>query len=522
MDQTPSVLRCAIYTRKSTEEGLEQEFNTLQAQRESAEAYVLSQRQAGWSVLPERYDDGGFSGASMDRPALRKLLMQIEARQIDCVLVYKVDRLSRSLLDFARLMEQFERYGVSFVSVTQDFNSTTSLGRLTLHILLSFAQFEREIISERTRDKLSAARRKGKWIGGSPVLGYDIAAQGGKLIVNQEEALQVGEMFRICRETGTLEATLRAVAERGFTTKAWTAKNGNRHLAKPLGKSSLRLLLSNLLYTGSVSHKGTEYPGEHEAIVDRELWAAVGEQLQLNSAHLRGKKHHPQDALLQNLLRCGACQSPMVTRSTNRKGNHYAYYGCAKAQAGQGAGKCSAGAVAAVDIEGSLTRQLEPVLGTQISRPVLQQSVQRVTYLALTGRVSVTMRDGSALEYVMPRPNRPGVRSNTPPSLGRVPRITRVLSLAIKLKQLLSNGVAGSYKDIAELSHISRARMSQIMRLTELAPEIQEELLFLPRKVRGTEGIYESDLRQIAREIDWARQQTLFRAAMDLAANCRP
>jgi site-specific DNA recombinase len=286
-DQTPRVLRCAIYTRKSTDEGLEQDFNSLHAQRESAEAYVLSQRQAGWSILPDHYDDGGFSGASIDRPALRNLLMQVEARAIDCVLVYKVDRLSRSLLDFARLMELFERCGVSFISVTQDFNSTTSLGRLTLHILLSFAQFEREIISERTRDKLSAARRKGKWIGGSPVLGYDIAPQGGKLVVNEVEAGQVRETFRICHEAGTLQAAFLAVHERGFTTKEWTARSGKRHPAKPLARSTLRLLLSNVLYTGSVSYKGTVYAGEHEAIVDPQLWAAVGERLQVNSAHLK-------------------------------------------------------------------------------------------------------------------------------------------------------------------------------------------------------------------------------------------
>ena len=197
MSESPSAPRCAIYTRKSTEEGLEQEFNTLQAQRESAEAYIASQRLLGWSVLEERYDDGGFSGASLDRPALSRLLAAVEAGGIDCVVVYKVDRLSRSLLDFARLISVFERHGVSFVSVTQDFSTTSSLGRLTLNILLSFAQFEREMIGERTRDKVSAARRKGKWTGGIPVLGYDVDARGGRLVVNEEEALRVREIF--CR-----------------------------------------------------------------------------------------------------------------------------------------------------------------------------------------------------------------------------------------------------------------------------------------------------------------------------------
>jgi len=188
MNEKAGPLRCAIYTRKSTEEGLQQEFNSLQAQREAAESYIASQRHSGWIALPNVYDDGGFSGATIERPALKQLLADIECGDIDCVVVYKVDRLSRSLLDFARLMAVFEERKISFVSVTQEFNTTTSLGRFTLNILLSFAQFEREIISERTRDKLGAARRKGKWIGGIPVLGYDVHPDGGRLIVNPGEA----------------------------------------------------------------------------------------------------------------------------------------------------------------------------------------------------------------------------------------------------------------------------------------------------------------------------------------------
>ena len=186
-----SRLRCAIYTRKSTEEGLDQDFNTLDAQREAAEAFILSQRREGWIAMPQLYDDGGFTGANMDRPALAMLLKAVEAGEVDCVVVYKVDRLSRSLLDFTRMLSVFEKHQVSFVAVTQQFNTSTSLGRLTLNILLSFAQFERELISERTRDKMSAARRKGKWVGGCPVLGYDVDPGGGRLVVNEEEAEQV-------------------------------------------------------------------------------------------------------------------------------------------------------------------------------------------------------------------------------------------------------------------------------------------------------------------------------------------
>src|SRR4051812_23137723 len=311
-------MRRAIYTRKSTEEGLEQEFNSLHAQREAAEAYILSQRQSGWVALPDRFDDGGFSGAGIDRPALRKLLLDVEAQRVDCVLVYKVDRLSRSLLDFARLMELFERRGVSFVSVTQDFNSTTSLGRLTLNILLSFAQFEREIIGERTRDKLGAARRKGKWIGGFPVLGYDVHPQGGRLVVDPREAEQVRQIYGLFSQAGTLEEALRRVHAQGLTTKEWTSKKGRRHAARPFSKMNLRLLLSNVLYTGSVNHKGKVYPGEHEGIVDQVLWDAVNATLEINGAHQRGKKHQKADAPLAKVLYCGRCEGAMAATHTSK------------------------------------------------------------------------------------------------------------------------------------------------------------------------------------------------------------
>jgi DNA invertase Pin-like site-specific DNA recombinase len=215
-------VRCAIYTRKSTEEGLEQNFNSLQAQREAGEAYIRSQQQSGWVALEREYDDGGCSGANLERPALQRLLDDVAAGRVDAVVVYKVDRLSRSLFDFARLMGVFEQRGVSFVSVTQDFNTSTSMGRLTLNVLLSFAQFERELIRERTRDKLGAARRKGKWIGGIPILGYDVAPGGGRLMVNEVEAEQVRQIFAIAAAGESLDAIGEEIARRGIKTKQWT------------------------------------------------------------------------------------------------------------------------------------------------------------------------------------------------------------------------------------------------------------------------------------------------------------
>ncbi len=257
---SPPKMRCAIYTRKSTEEGLNQPFNSLEAQREAAEAYIQSQRHVGWSALPERYDDGGYTGANLQRPALRKLLADIAAGAIECVVVYKVDRLSRSLLDFARLMETLERHGVSLVSVTQPLNTTVSLGRLMLNILLSFAQFEREIIAERTRDKMRAARRKGKWVGGIAILGYEVARGGGKLVVNAEQARRVRAIFAVARECDSLGELLARVQAQGWTNKGW--RKGSS-AGRPFTKASLRRLLTNALYIGKVRQQGETYAGEH-------------------------------------------------------------------------------------------------------------------------------------------------------------------------------------------------------------------------------------------------------------------
>ena len=306
------VIRCAVYTRKSTEEGLAQEFNSLDAQREAAEAYIASQKHEGWTLVPDAYNDGGFTGANMDRPALRRLLADIEADRIDCVLVYKVDRLSRSLLDFARIVEIFEKHRVSFVSVTQQLNSSSSMGRLTLNILLSFAQFEREMIAERTRDKMSAARRKGKWVGGIPVLGYDVDPRGGRLVVNPDEAGQVQAIFKVYAESRSLIPAVRELNRRGWTTKKWTTKDGREHTGQQFTKNGLYRLLTNVIYTGQVNHKGTIYPGEHAPIVDAATWERVQERLRGNGVDGGREVRNRYGALLRGLLHCDACQTAMV------------------------------------------------------------------------------------------------------------------------------------------------------------------------------------------------------------------
>ena len=311
-------LRCAIYTRKSTQEGLDQDFNTLDAQRESAEAYIASQKQEGWTCLSERYDDGGFTGGNMQRPALKRLLEDINAGKIDCVVVYKVDRLSRSLLDFSRMIETFDKQNVSFVSVTQEFNTTSSMGRLTLNILLSFPQFEREIISERTRDKMGAARRKGKRLGGMPVLGYDVDSQTRRLVVDPEEAKQVRAMFQLYLDRGGLVSTVRELAHRGWVTKRWTTRKATVVGGRPFNKANLHYLLTNVTYLGRVKYQDQIYDGEHEAIVAGELFERVQSQLSQNRRVRKRTPANGQAGILEHLLYCTACDARMSHTYTSK------------------------------------------------------------------------------------------------------------------------------------------------------------------------------------------------------------
>lgn len=266
---------CAIYTRKSTTEGLDQDFTSLDNQRESAENYIKSQQNEGWVMLNERYDDGGFTGANIERPGLQKLLSDIKEKKIDCVVVYKVDRLSRSLLDFSQLLEFFDKNNVTFVSVTQNFNTNTSMGRLTLNILLSFAQFEREIISERTRDKMGAARKRGQWMGGRAPMGYDINRETKKLIINETEAKFIREIFDLYIEHASLLKVAIILNEKGYTTKRWVTKKGKVCSGISFGRTHVQEIIRNVLYIGKVNYKGQIYNGEQPAIIDEGTFKKV-------------------------------------------------------------------------------------------------------------------------------------------------------------------------------------------------------------------------------------------------------
>jgi site-specific DNA recombinase len=353
-----NVVRCAIYTRKSTEDGLEQEFNTLDAQRESAEAYITSQQHAGWVCLADRYDDGGYTGGNMERPALKRLMTDIQAGRVNCVMVYKVDRLSRSLLDFAKMMETFENHEVAFVSVTQQFNTATSMGRLVLNVLLSFAQFEREMISERTRDKIAATRRKGKWSGGQPLLGYDVI--GKKLVVNPEEAERVRQILRLYLELQGLVPTITALRRRGWTTKRWTTRKGTPCGGQPFCKNTLYKLLTNVVYIGQLKYKTEVHKGEHEAIVSQEVFDQVHKLLKQNGNAGGRAVRNKYGALLRGLLRCKACNCSMTHTYSSRGNRRYRYYACSNAQK-HGWKVCPSPSVPAGEIERFVVERIKSV-----------------------------------------------------------------------------------------------------------------------------------------------------------------
>jgi DNA invertase Pin-like site-specific DNA recombinase len=340
-------LRCAIYTRKSSEEGLEQEFNSLHAQREACEAYIASQRSEGWVVLRDQYDDGGVSGGTLERPGLKALMQDIEDGLIDVVVVYKIDRLSRSLADFAKLVEVFDRTGVTFVSVTQQFNTTTSMGRLTLNILLSFAQFEREVTAERIRDKFAASRKKGIWMGGVPPYGYRV--ENRKLIVDEEKAEHIRWIFSRFVEIGSATELARQIDQRGLLTP-----NGNR-----IDKKYLYRLLNNRAYIGEAVHKGESYPGEHEAILDRVVWDKVHTILQ-ESPHKRAANTRAETPALLKGLIYGPDGAAFTPTHTRKRGKLYRYY-VSQTILKHGAGSCPIGRVTAGEIETAVIDQVRAV-----------------------------------------------------------------------------------------------------------------------------------------------------------------
>ena len=388
-------MRCAIYTRKSTEEGLDMDYNSLDAQRDACQAYIASQKSEGWVALRDAYDDGGFSGGTLNRPGVQRLLEDVQEGLIDVIVVYKIDRLSRSLADFSKLVELFDQHKVTFVSVTQSFNTTTSMGRLTLNILLSFAQFERELGGERVRDKIAASRAKGIWMGGFPPLGYDVIER--KLVPNPAEVKLVRRIFESFIAIGSVTVLVKQLRAEGVMTKSWTTIKEKDRQGKLVDKGWLYKLFKNPVVIGIAAYKGKHYPGEHEAILDKAIWDQVQEMLARNDVAQRARINRPSNApaLLKGLI--FASDGWAMTPGHTKKGGRYYRYYVNTATMKIGRDACEVTRVAAGDIDAKVVDQVRKVL---LAPEVIAQAVREVQKLAPETDEQQTIQTLQSIESV--------------------------------------------------------------------------------------------------------------------------
>jgi DNA invertase Pin-like site-specific DNA recombinase len=533
-----SVIRCAIYTRKSSEEGLEQEFNSLDAQREACEAYIKSQKSAGWVALPEMYDDGGISGGTMERPALQRLLDDIAADRIDTVVVYKVDRLTRSLSDFAKIVDAFDAKGVSFVSVTQQFNTTTSMGRLTLNMLLSFAQFEREVTGERIRDKIAASKQKGMWMGGNPPLGYDVADR--KLVVNAAEAETVRHVFRRYAEIKSVRALKEELDAHGIISKTRLDRFGNARGGVPIARGALYLMLQNRIYRGEIVHKDASYPGLHDAIIDEALWDEVQAALAENRVERTTRSKAIDPSLFTGHVYDDSGERMSPTHA-NKKGTRYRYYvSQSLVQLGRPQASEAACRVPAADLETLVEDRICALLqdedaifnaagfttiashkslienATDLARrwPALPASEKRAILHALVARVDirpetveVSVRLAALPDILKPdldirrlpgkpegpiqvlsvaaRLRRTGLETKLliQGALGSEPprrsdrSLQRLVAKARQFNDLVMNGNASSMRELAAEAGVSSSYFTRVFRLSFLSPDITKAIL---------------------------------------------
>ncbi|MFN4018689.1 MAG: recombinase family protein [Reyranella sp.] len=502
---TPAVRRCAVYTRKSTEEGLEQAFNSLDAQREACEAYIESQAHEGWQLVKTAYDDGGFSGGTMERPAVKRLMADLKQGLIDIVVVYKVDRLTRSLADFAKIVEILDGHGASFVSITQQFNTTSSMGRLTLNVLLSFAQFEREVTGERIRDKIAASKRKGMWMGGTVPMGYAVANR--QLKVEDSEAAHVRLIFRRYLALGCVSALVDDLKKKGVVSKAKVSRRGNKYGGKPFGRGALYHLLQNELYRGIILHKGVANPGQHSAIVPKALWDKVQKAIGSNRKKSKRTKASTPGHMLTGLMRDdrGNRMSPGYTRKAN--GQLYRYY---FSQALDRGGENEPGSVtrvpaAAIEelVVAELQRRLPQAQAARWSLLTSSETALRVRAMVTGVQVKVDevlLTLGVEAVAALDRKTRAALKSNTitvPAQLKRTASGKSIVSLDGRAKnashldkaliravartnhwrELLESGTARSAHDIARHEGCRVSYITRHLPLAFLAPDLVEAII---------------------------------------------
>jgi DNA invertase Pin-like site-specific DNA recombinase len=521
-------LRCAIYTRKSSEEGLEQSFNSLDAQREACEAYVLSQTGEGWSTLASRYDDGGYSGGSIERPGLKQLLADIALRKIDVVVVYKVDRLTRSLADFGKIVEILDAHGVSFVSVTQAFNTTSSMGRLTLNVLLSFAQFEREVTGERIRDKIAASKKKGMWMGGTPPFGY--RAHERTLVINEDEAQTVRGIFERYLTLRSVHALKAELVRDGICSRP--SRRTNSSEAVPFSRGALYHLLSNRVYAGEIVHKDQSYPGQHPAIIQLDQFEQVGALLAENRRERRERKHTVARAPLTGLLFDGEGRSVCPVAARNKGERVYCYYVSAHLQqGGRGTGDGAGIRISAPALEKLVLERLSAAVPAAADWETARSLIQRVelddnrlTIVAKpSGRVklnklpddtNVSHLDDGCLRIVIPVwfpkwAGRTEVVAGSTSLGGFTPKVDRSLVRGLARAHGLVRTAQAKpnlrIEDIGKREGAAPSYIRRLSRLAFLAPDIQQALVDGQQPL----GINLERLMRIDLPLSWQRQREL-------------
>jgi DNA invertase Pin-like site-specific DNA recombinase len=472
-------IRCAIYTRKSTEHGLELEFNSLDAQRDACEAYIKSQASQGWRALPQHYDDPAYSGGNLDRPALQQLLKDIDAGRIDVIVVYKIDRLTRSLADFAKLVEAFDAKSISFVAVTQQFNTTTSMGRLTLNVLLSFAQFERELSSERVRDKVAASRRKGKWTGGTVPLGYE--AKDKKLVVNKAEAETVRYIFKRYLELQSFAKLVEDLDRKGIVTKRRAAKVTKYQGGIPFTYGPLAHFLKNRLYTGDIGHKDKWFPGEHAAIIDRKTFDQVQQLFETKSAGRKATRSSSQALLLGKLFDDrGNRMSPSYS---TKNGIRYRFYVSSALLRGRKDAAGSVGRVAAAEIESTVLAAVKThQVGVACDATSAIELVDRVVIAQSRLLIVIAAPEGPREEITVPwiakeRDAQPAMENNATSNDLRNEGLIQSIVRAHAWLHALQNEAYDSVEQLAEAHQLHPKVVRQNLRLAFLSADVTSAIL---------------------------------------------
>jgi len=512
---------CAIYCRKSVEERADETFGSIENQHEAILNFIASHKQEGWLPIAERYDDNGFTGSNTNRPSLQRLITDIKEGKVNMIIVYKLDRLSRSLVDFVQILKFFEEYNVSFASVTQPIDTSTSTGKLMLHILSSFAEFERQLISERTRDKMSASKKRGKWVGGRTPLGYDIDKANRRLVINPKEAEIVKEVFNLYLEKKSLLSVAIELNEKSYKTKSYATLEGKKSGGVKFKNTSIQSIVKNPFYIGKVSHEGVLYPGEHERIISDEIFQRAQEILANNRRERKVAGVVTNIGLLNNILRCKSCNSSMFYIYSRKGTNKYHYYLCSNAQK-RGYKNCPTRLISAQIMENkfmeflrtiSEDKRIEPeeweTLTIEEKIPIVKSIVKAAHYDAVNGDLEIILHNNekghqfaltlAELKHIPNHRRQAGISKH--------PLIRQNLILAHQIDQISHERIC-SLKEIAGWIGITHARICHIANMLLIAPKIQEEILLSDDKALF--DIPEYMLREVSSEVDWNRQQDIW------------